>query len=343
MDRLRELIKKADAYIRQNRDWILIGLAIFCILSISIYMFIVKNKQKAEDYYINSPLPSEQNEDVSWSGANVAALLPKDYPNKLPIYTATPFDVDSVRNIISNFGKDSGNVSSTDETLYSWTFDGGYALYNLQSGDFIFEANGVRLGALEQLSVNTDNAIGYVRQFAEEYLNTGMDLDLGVEMRGNNYKVTGNWTIDGYGLILASSSSPSFSVQIDPNGYLLALNCMLINVEDSHNDIGIVSVPELQQYLLSSSYPKDLLFDAADNSSECTAGDCYLDPSSKIVNIVLSDLNLVYYFNPMASDNLLPTYEITGSATSIDVLENQTFVDVTVFANAVDVQRIITQ
>lgn len=334
--KLNNLLNK----LKEKKDWVLIGLLVVLVVVSAIYAIYTKI-QKTSGTYV-STLTNSSDSRVSWSNVDLINVEGEDYPDQLPVYNAEIYTLDDVQEILRKLGVGSANrTGPVDARLYTWTLNNGYATYDLNSGDFVLETDAIRLSDLEEKTLNSSNALSHAQEFGQVYLGLENTLTGTVRESAGNFKVEGSWLLGVYELVLSSNKTSTIAVVFSPDGSLISLNALLVRTIESDRSVQLAEFTELQEYFKYNSYPKEAFWQISAGTNDCTGYDCYLGSSGELQSVDVSEFTLVYYYNPSVSAELLPVFKLTGTGVAIDSYGVTSQVDVTVFANAIDIEKII--
>lgn len=340
-------IDKIIEFIKKRRELFLVILFVLIVILVIVYVLVSRKKEEEiAQSYVETTLSGQKGEgSLAVSGVNLED--PDDYdPEKTyTIYEFETYNLGRVKQILRSLGIGTLNEEVyDDDTLYIWRPDENtYARYSTVNGSFVISSESIKLSQLESNYVSVNTAEQYLKDFVEVYIGVDLDPVVTVENEGNDYRVVGDWEINGYQLYSGINYTGSINVIFSEDGELVNLSMDLIEVSSTNREVSVVGASDMEAYLSLSNYPKDVFItELQDENPECEDYDCLSNFTvSRILTLDIDEFKLAYHFNPINSEDIAPIYFISGEGEVMDTMAKTHDVAMVVFANAVDPERLL--
>jgi hypothetical protein len=331
--------------IENNREVLLFIASVLILLSILGYLFLKDriDTGTGEAYPVN--LDTRQEVMHNWDAVNTIGDIDDIDVKELDVYTVGSMGIEKVRDLVRELDfVMSSEVVSDDGRFYSWTKGGDSAQYDSVAMSFVAVTSGAKLEKLEPRSLNRDSVIEYFDEFVSEYIENGQNSLVTAERSGDTYEVRGTWLVDGYPVVGPYNQEEMIVVRFNDIGTLLSISMSLAEFSVSDDSVSLASIPEVLSYLRAGSYPKEaFLSQKAGSGQGCSTEGCIdfeVSALDGFTEATIDEAQIVYLLNPYDSSDVLPVYQLRGSAlvrgegTSVNA-------DITIYANAIDPSQIM--
>jgi hypothetical protein len=331
----------------------LIILTIVSVVVATIYFFMSQAQQGTpeDDYYeIPESLNNAQNQqnDLDWDQVSITPEEIDGEDLELSAYQAEVFSIEQINTILIRFGfaGSSAEILANGD-LYSWTKDNiATASYTPDRGSLVIASNnGIRLEGIERGYITSETAEEYFNEFMSYYFEKENEYEIEVTENGNMFKVRGSWILDGYNLVDATQTENMIAVVFDDGGDLMELSITLLELSKKDSQVDMLSTQELKQYVQSDAYPKQAFMDViAAPENQCNDYDCYYNYNfDEVKALTIDDVEVVYYFDPLTPQSVLPIFKLKGEGTVYDRIdETSRRVLITIYANSVNPEKLLT-
>lgn len=337
MNTLKQLIQ----WIKQNRDYVLL-LAVFSVIVVLI-LSILFRKETPERMAYPAPFSAEQSGEHLWGNVKVSED-DVESGRTVPVYHASEFDRDMRDAIVSKLGFSGVTEErSGDGVYYLWTRGESFVRYNTVRKELDYNGDPILLPALGRVTLTADTAGAYFEHFSEEILGISSSFSTNVTQAGSSFTVSASPLLGDIRVVNGGNREYPIIAQFSEDGDLLSLSAQLSTFRDTGDTVGLVPGDDLAEYIRTQSYPKEAFLDSISSGDPlCETSDPYgLYSLDSFTDAVISDIEVVYYYDPLAGADVLPVYRMVGSGTVVDEESVTHPVSVVIYANAVEPSRIV--